>query len=66
MPEPIMDPATSIVESSKPSPLMNFSSVAGGEVVIGNVSTRVARIYEELIITQANRAMLKRSVFQTN
>src|ERR1700730_9370307 len=30
IPEPIIDPATSIVESSRPSPRTNFSSVAGG------------------------------------
>jgi hypothetical protein len=31
MPDPIIDPATSIVESSKPSPRTNFwSSAAGG------------------------------------
>jgi hypothetical protein len=29
IPEPIIDPATSIVESSKPSPLTNFCSVGG-------------------------------------
>jgi hypothetical protein len=33
MPEPIIEPATSIVESSKPSPLTNFSSAGGGEVI---------------------------------
>src|SRR5207302_8368183 len=33
IPEPIIDPATSIVESSKPSPRTNFSSDNGGAVV---------------------------------
>src|SRR4029077_9375516 len=33
IPEPIMEPATSMVESSKPSPRTNFWSAAGGEVV---------------------------------
>ena len=35
IPEPIIEPATSIVESSKPSPRTNFSSVtAGGAVML--------------------------------
>jgi hypothetical protein len=33
IPEPIIEPATSMVESSKPSPLTNFWSVAGGSVI---------------------------------
>jgi hypothetical protein len=35
-PEPIIDPATSMVESSKPSPRTNFSSVAGAGWDIGD------------------------------
>src|SRR5437588_1703357 len=34
IPEPIIDPATSMVESSKPSPRTNFCSVAAGVVVV--------------------------------
>ncbi len=33
MPEPIIEPATSIVESSKPSPLTNFCSATGVSVI---------------------------------
>src|ERR1700716_2734384 len=55
MPEPIIEPATSMVESSKPRPLTNFSSAGVGEVIAG-----------ELIINQANRATPKRSFFQAN
>jgi len=33
MPEPIIEPATSMVESSKPSPLTSFSSAGVGEVI---------------------------------
>src|SRR5437899_7820576 len=33
MPEPIIDPATSMVESSKPRPRTNFSSAGGGEII---------------------------------
>jgi hypothetical protein len=33
IPEPIIDPATSIVESSKPSPLTNFCSATGCSVI---------------------------------
>ena len=35
IPEPIIDPATSMVESRRPSPRTNFSSVAGGAGFIG-------------------------------
>ena len=38
MPEPIIDPATSMVESSKPSPLTNLLSAAGGGVITRFVS----------------------------
>jgi len=34
IPEPIIDPATSIVESSKPNPRTNFCSVATGVVAV--------------------------------
>src|SRR6478672_8058445 len=34
MPEPIIEPATSMVESSKPSPRTNFSSVTAGVAVM--------------------------------
>jgi hypothetical protein len=34
IPEPIMEPATSMVESSKPSPRTNFSSVTAGVAVM--------------------------------
>jgi len=34
IPEPIIEPATSIVESSKPSPRTNFSSVTAGVAVM--------------------------------
>jgi hypothetical protein len=43
MPEPIIEPATSIVESSKPSPRTNFSSATGGAVV-SNDDIWVARL----------------------
>jgi hypothetical protein len=33
IPEPIIEPATSMVESSKPSPLTNFCSAIGCSVV---------------------------------
>jgi hypothetical protein len=32
IPEPIIEPATSIVESSKPNPLTSFSSTTGASV----------------------------------
>jgi hypothetical protein len=32
IPEPIIEPATSIVESNKPSPLTSFSSATGASV----------------------------------
>ena len=32
IPEPIIDPATSIVESNNPSPLTSFSSATGASV----------------------------------
>jgi len=34
IPEPIIDPATSMVESSKPNPRTNFCSVAAGVVAV--------------------------------
>src|SRR5256885_13585199 len=34
IPEPIIDPATSMVESSKPNPRTNFCSVAAGGVAV--------------------------------
>ena len=34
IPEPIIEPATSIVESSKPSPRTNFCSVATAVVAV--------------------------------
>src|SRR3989442_549961 len=34
IPEPIIDPATSMVESSKPNPRTNFCSVAAGVAVM--------------------------------
>jgi hypothetical protein len=34
IPEPIIDPATSMVESSKPNPRTNFCSVATGVVAV--------------------------------
>jgi hypothetical protein len=34
IPEPIIDPATSMVESSKPKPRTNFCSVAAGVVAV--------------------------------
>ena len=43
MPEPIIDPATSMVESSKPSPRTNFCSAAGSKVV-SNADIRIARL----------------------
>jgi len=33
IPDPIIEPATSIVESSKPSPLTNFWLASGGSVI---------------------------------
>lgn len=59
MPDPIIEPATSIVESSKPSPLTNLSSAVGGGIM-------KARQFEysdfaELIIIHTNRATPKHS-----
>src|SRR5437763_7394100 len=44
MPEPIIEPATSIVESSKPSPRTNlFSSVAGGcDMELWSLAVRIS------------------------
>jgi predicted aspartyl protease len=50
MPEPIMDPATSMVESSNPSPRTNFWSAAGGEVVEVSTVLKRARSRRELIL----------------
>jgi hypothetical protein len=38
IPEPIIDPATSMVESNKPSPLTSFSSATGASVTALGIS----------------------------
>src|SRR5215472_16298579 len=38
IPEPIIDPATSMVESNKPSPLTSFSSATGASVTAVGIS----------------------------
>jgi hypothetical protein len=57
IPEPIIEPATSMVESSKPSPLTNFCSAAGVSVIAVVILGRL--ICAELITTDGHRAMQK-------
>src|SRR5947209_10316530 len=58
MPEPIIDPATSIVESTKPSPRTSFWSAAGCEIV--EVSTGLNALgVGRVNLTGPNRATPK-------
>src|ERR1700730_9327617 len=64
IPEPIIDPATSIVESSKPSPRTNFWSAAGGEVVEVSTGLKRARSRRELILPDGIGQRQKQSLSQ--
>src|SRR6185436_15359448 len=57
IPEPIIDPATSIVESNNPSPLTSFSSARGASVTALVISN--PWIGGELIINRLSGAMPK-------
>src|SRR4026209_31724 len=57
IPEPIIDPATSMVESNNPSPLTSFSSATGASVTA--LAIRILWIGGELIINRVIHAMLK-------
>jgi hypothetical protein len=41
IPEPIIDPATSIVESNNPNPLTSFSLAMGASVTAVSISNRL-------------------------
>jgi hypothetical protein len=58
IPDPIIDPATSIVESSKPSSLTNLTSASGGSGP-KSLSVWAACIAGELTIAQEYRATPK-------
>jgi hypothetical protein len=57
IPEPIIEPATSIVESNNPSPLTSFSSATGA--VVTAVAIRILCVGGELIINRVSDAMPK-------
>jgi hypothetical protein len=61
IPEPIIDPATSIVESNKPSPLTSFSSVAGASVTGLGMSNPLdwRRVNHQLGLWRNAKKMLK-------
>jgi hypothetical protein len=60
IPEPIIEPATSMVESSKPSPLTNFCSATGASVIALVIDGWLDAA--ELIITRLCLAMPKKSI----
>jgi len=65
MPEPIIDPATSMVESSKPRPLTNLLSAAGGCDMELLLSFKLFGFRGELTTAQPDGAMSKRFPKQT-
>ena len=54
IPEPIIEPATSMVESNNPSPLTSFSSATGASVTA--LAIRILWIGGELIINRVTHA----------
>jgi hypothetical protein len=64
IPEPIIDPATSMVESNKPSPLTSFSSATGASVTALGISNPLDwRRVNHQLCAERNAKKLRKSFY---